>query len=415
MKEASLICIFLFSAVQVFSQQPGNLRFYDEVFDYFVTEDIKYGEAPQPKLLNPHHIKELYLDVYQPAGDTSSSRPLVIWAFGGAFVFGNKRSADIVGLCSALAQRGYVCAAIDYRLSTDLVINSETSHVYEAVMKASHDMAASIRFFYKDAATSNEFRIDTTRIYIGGVSSGAITALQLAHFDDLQEVPPGMDSLFQAIGGFEGNSGNEGYSRDIAGVISLCGAILDTAWINLSDTTPIGSMHGTEDGVVPYGSDTITILDIGVEVDGSSTIHHKLNMGGVFNDFHTFQGAGHTPFVGFGAEKQAYMVTTIWFVRDFLYDLVSQDVTSANESLPEEKLSVSVYPNPSEGNFYLHLESVEDLSLTIFDARGKQVFAHPGLSPGLHELKLEIPAGIYTMVVYSEGKRQHLSRQIYLY
>ncbi len=78
-------------------------------------------------------------------------------------------------------------------------------------------MLASIRFFYKDAATNNEFRIDTTRIYIGGVSAGAIAALQIAHFDDLQEVPIGMDTLLQANGGFEGNSGNPGYSRDIAG------------------------------------------------------------------------------------------------------------------------------------------------------------------------------------------------------
>lgn len=335
----------LFSAVQLFSHGLDSLRFYDEVFDYYVTKDIQFGEAAQPKLLNPNHVQELFLDVYQPEADTMSARPLIIWAFGGAFVFGSKQSPDIVSLSSAFAKRGYVCAAIDYRLTTDLVIHSETTDVYEAVMKATHDMLASIRYFYKDAATNNDFRIDTT-------------------------------------------------------------------WINPAKTIPIVSMHGTEDSVVPYGSDTVTILGIELAVDGSSTIHHKLTQDGVPNAFYTFEGAGHTPFVGLGAGAKAYMDTTIWFVRDFLFDMVSDGTTSLGGLPLLEQASIKVFPNPNEGSFYLDLDSDDELSIIIYDQLGKKVYEQPGLHRGIHQVALDVPEGMYTIHAYSISNQKHAFQQI---
>ena len=52
------------------------------------------------------------------------------------------------------------------------------------------------------------------------------------------------------------------------------------------------------------------------------------------------------------------MDTTIWFVRDFLYDLVCDGVTSVNETSPSEDLSFNVFPNPNNGNFFIRLDSV---------------------------------------------------------
>ena len=402
-----LFLVFIFSA-GLSAQECDNRRYYDELFDFNVTTAIKFGEAPQPLVLKPDNIQELFMDVYQPEGDTLSARPLIIWAFGGAFVFGSKESPDIVTLSSAFAKRGYVNAAIDYRLSTDLLVNSDISNVYEAILKATHDMLASIRFFYKDAATINEFKIDTTRIYIGGVSAGAITALQIAHFDELNEVPIEIDSLFQMTGGFTGNSGNEGYSQDIAGVISLCGAIKDTTWINPAVNIPIASMHGTDDHVVPYGSDTITILGIDLDVDGSSSIHYKLDQYSIENEFYTFQGADHTPFV----RNQAYMDTTIWFVRDFLYDLVCEDITTANETAEIKNGSFSIYPNPNSGNFQIRLNTPENLGIFVFDYLGRKVFSNPEIHQGLNSLELDLPRGTYTVHVYSRTSRQFFNKKI---
>ena len=304
---------------------PSGERYFEKVFEVEVTSDIKFGQAPQPTIMNSNNIQELYMDVYQPKDDTLSERPLIILAFGGAFLFGNRESPDIVTLCNEFAARGYVCAAIDYRLSDNLILQNGVSLAtqYEAILKATHDMRASIRYFHKDAAITNEFKIDTSKIYIGGVSAGAITALHIAHFDQLNEVPAEMQSVFDATGGFSGNSGNAGYPEDIAGVINLCGALLDVDFIDSSVTTPIVSMHGTDDGIVPYGSDTVTLLNSNLPLDGSSVIHQKLDEYSITNDFYTWEGAGHTPFVlGPSDETEVYMDSTITFVRDFLYEIV---------------------------------------------------------------------------------------------
>ena len=306
------------SNVEEVQQLSNQERYLDEIFEVKISENIKFGEAAKPKPLRPNNTQELFMDIYEPAGDDLEARPLIIWAFGGAFVFGNKQSSDIVTLSNSFAKRGYVNASIDYRLSRDLAVNYEDVNAYEAVLRATHDMRAAIRYFYKDAETINKYKIDTTRIYIAGVSAGALAALNLVHFDELNEVPEEFETIFNEMGGFAGNSGNAGYSDNVAGVISLCGALLDADWINPAVTTPIVSMHGTEDNVVPYGTDTITLLDINLEVDGSATIHQKLDEFNIVNEFYTFEGAGHTPFV----RDEAYMDTTIVFVQDFLYDLV---------------------------------------------------------------------------------------------
>lgn len=295
----------------------GNERYYDELFAVEVTSNIKFGEALQPTLMDFNNIQELYMDIYQPKDDIATERPLIILAFGGGFVFGNKESPDIVTLCNEFAKRGYVCAAIDYRLSTDLVVDNSLENAYEAVGKAMHDMRASIRYFHKDATTTNTYKIDPTKIYIGGVSAGALAALHILHMDD-NEVPSEMQNWLNSNGGLTGNSGNPGYSENIAGVISLCGALLDVDLINPAISTPIVSMHGTEDEIVPYGEGEITILGIDLQVDGSAAIHPKLNEYGIINDLYTYEGAGHTPFV----TNEAQMEVTINFVRDFLFEIV---------------------------------------------------------------------------------------------
>jgi len=413
-KSFYLLSLILLTSNLIHSQECADGRYFDEIFTVDVDTNIQFGENAQPTLLDPDNIQELFLDVYQPEGDTLSARPLIIWAFGGAFVAGSKESPDIVTLSSSFAKRGYVCAAIDYRLSADIVVNADVSNVYEAVLKAVHDMRASIRFFYKDASTVDDYRIDTTRIFIGGVSAGAIAALQITHFDELTEVPAELDSIFNATGGFEGTSGNAAYSEDIAGVVSLCGALLDTAWINPAITTPIVSMHGTADNVVPYGSDTIDILDAKLPVDGSSSIHDKLDQYGIENDFYTWQWAGHTPFViNPPAEAELYMDTTIWFVRDFLYDIVCDGVTSSvNENIDSKHSAFTVFPNPNRGNFYIRQDSHDDLSISVFDYVGREVFFQSQIQKGVSHFDIELPQGVYTVHLHSDNGHKLQSQKI---
>ena len=63
-------------------EPPGAapLRYRDQAFSKVaVTSDIQYGSAPD---LNGNP-QVLTLDLYQPVGDTNTSRPAVIWAHPG--------------------------------------------------------------------------------------------------------------------------------------------------------------------------------------------------------------------------------------------------------------------------------------------------------------------------------------------
>ncbi len=327
--QGTLVCLFLLLNLSVEAQMCegcDGMRYKTQVFNNVdVDLEVQYGNALQPTIFNPNATTDLGVDIYQPVGDTLCARPLIIWAFGGAFVVGTSLSPDIVTLCNRFTEMGYVNASIDYRLSPDLLFDNSNQNAYEAVMLASHDLKAAVRFFYKDAATTNTYKIDTNRIYVGGVSAGGIAAVHVAYLDDLNEVPGPIYNDFVNNGGIEGNSGNPGYSSKVAGVINLCGAILDTTWMVAGDA-PIVSLHGTNDGTVPYDNSPITLLGVNLLVAGSEPIHQRADNLGIDNDLYLWQGAGHTPFVSDGA----YMDTTVWVVRDFLAEQVCKVPVTLN-------------------------------------------------------------------------------------
>src|SRR4051812_16386227 len=79
----------------------------------------------------------LQMDIYQPTGDTSSARPLIILAHGGSFISGTKSDDPTIdSLCKRFAERGYVTASIDYRLSTLIsMVSADSTQAINEVVK----------------------------------------------------------------------------------------------------------------------------------------------------------------------------------------------------------------------------------------------------------------------------------------
>jgi len=100
--------------------------------------------------------KSLYMDVYQPVGDTASLRPLIILAHGGSFMHGTRHSERIPVICRELAMRGYVAVSIDYRL-TGLLNMAAKRSAYREIIKAVADGRNSVRWFILDAAKGNTY------------------------------------------------------------------------------------------------------------------------------------------------------------------------------------------------------------------------------------------------------------------
>ena len=157
------IFIYILFANFLFPQSEcDGERYTDEIFSQVnVTSNVLYGGNYNPNIWGQNEWQDLYLDIYEPVGDDVEDRPLVFFLFGGSFVAGSKTNADIVELCTRYAKMGYVAAAIDYRLTGDLIWfpNSETA--YRATAKGMHDLIGAIRWFRMNDETSDDYRIDS--------------------------------------------------------------------------------------------------------------------------------------------------------------------------------------------------------------------------------------------------------------
>ncbi len=376
-------------------------RFFDKIFnDVDVTTNVEYGENRNFS----GQTQKLRFNFYEPQGDTLEKRPLIIWAFGGSFLFGDKLSPDIVRLSNEFAERGYTCAAIDYRLFF-FPINQEQT--LKAVVRAVHDMRAAVRYFRKDAATDNRFNIDPERIFVGGVSAGGITAVQVGYLDDSLEIPSviangsGADTAFNSV---EGVSGNPNYSSKPNLVINLCGAVGDTNWIQPGDV-PIVSLHGTSDGTVPYGSQEIEVTGtpIGFFVDGSGSLHVRADNMGVANLLYTWPGVGHTPFINTsnGAVDEEYMDTVVRTVRDFILPYACRELTATVGVADAAKLAnLKVFPNPTDGQVSVEVpKAINGYGIALRNMQGQLVSSYTALSPKFILNTDGLDAGMYLITI----------------
>ena len=181
MKQTLLFLFFVLFSFNSQAQSDGcdGMRYIDDVFsEVTVTEAIKYGEGTT--LFD--NFQELYLDVYEPQNDNLEKRPVIILAFGGSFIAGNR--GDLEFLCEAYARKGYVAVSIDYRLfDGPLLPLPSADQMKNVVIKSVSDMKAAIRFMRQDADTDDIYRINPDKVFIGGISAGSITAFHTAAID----------------------------------------------------------------------------------------------------------------------------------------------------------------------------------------------------------------------------------------
>lgn len=212
-------------------------RYVDLVFDAVeVARDQPYASAPS---LETGADEQLLADVYQPAGDTLTARPVIVVIHGGGFRDGDKgRQSD---LATAYAKRGYVTVAIDYRLDDEngcqnpvqrAAGDGPSAGCARAILAAQHDAQAAVRWLRADAAT---WRIDPDRIAVLGLSAGAVTADNLAY----RSTDPGDEGDATA------------QPSSVQAAISLSGCEYRTADIDAGDA-PVLFVHAGGDPLVPF-------------------------------------------------------------------------------------------------------------------------------------------------------------------
>jgi len=258
------------------------LRYRDAIFDGVdVTSNLTYGSAPGQDG-NP---EALQLDMYQPAGDAVAHRPAVVWVHGGGYSGGDKASGfgPVVG--NLFAKSGYVVVSINYRLLAApqgcTGSSAGAQRCVDAATGAIHDAQAAVRWL---RANADAYRLDPSRIGIGGESAGAITATGVGVLADQP-----------------GDSGNPDEPADVRGFFSISGGLPGGAFVGPGDA-PGYLMSGTADPIVPYQWSVQTAA--------------ALRAAGIFTVLRTLDGAGHVPVAEYGGLMQQQAQNFFYLVLD---------------------------------------------------------------------------------------------------
>lgn len=327
--------ILVITLLIVSTNANSQTRYLDDTFsDVTITSNVTYGTniSILPALQGqPPAVAPLVCDIYEPAGDTETNRPVIILAHTGSFLppvingqpTGSKTDSSIVEQCTRWAKKGYVAIAISYRLgwnptSTDQ--NVRTSTLIQAAYRSIQDARSLIRFMRQDEANGNTYGIDGSKIAFGGHGTGGYLALGTATLDTTAELylpkfldltdpqnpvpyvyPPvfgniwGTDMGYLPVTDSLGNPvldslGNPvmapfalpnhiGYSSDISVAFNLGGALADISWLSPGDV-PIIGFHCEKDMYAPIDTGDVIVPTTGefvVEVMGSRTIAHYSN------------------------------------------------------------------------------------------------------------------------------------------
>lgn len=151
-------------------------RYRDPVFARTTKSTYLYKRAPE---LISGHLVELRLDVYQPVGDTLAARPAIVWIHGGGFRMGDR--SNMGAIADEWAKKGYVTLSISYRMDQrgpcqKLTQPNMAARCSRAITAARDDALTSIAWL---KARASIFKVDPTRVAVGGSSAGAITAVNV--------------------------------------------------------------------------------------------------------------------------------------------------------------------------------------------------------------------------------------------
>jgi acetyl esterase/lipase len=308
MKKQLLLATTFFAVIANFAQT----KYVDEVLkngEIKITKDITYGDNYTVLAFAQVGIKlasqigrPMVFDLYEPQ-DGASNRPLIIFTHTGSFLprysnnspVGYKDDSATVAFCMSLAKRGYVVASMTYRMGWNpgaATVDDRKEGIIQAAYRGVQDLATCVRFMKKSVKEGgNPYKIDTTKIAVGGNGTGGYITSAYASIDRQSEIKSvkfrnastgkvmvndtiwgdrfgiGIDN--PAIGGYC-KSNHVGYTSNARLAFAVGGAIGDSAWMEAGEI-PLIWTHSVSDPFAPYTTGMVnvpgTTLQV-VEVSG---------------------------------------------------------------------------------------------------------------------------------------------------
>lgn len=182
----------------LFSTYLSAQNYVDTTYTITTETDIEYGTAVNFAGVQ----KTLEMDISYPTDDIvpSCGRPLALIIHGGAWAAGSKEDGNIVRMRKDFAKRGYVTAAINYRLgyfytdenkhcnidNWDCLNLADSSEWIRAWYRGVQDAKGALRYLIENQAT---YEIDPSNVYVFGESAGAYISMGVAYMDVTTEKP----------------------------------------------------------------------------------------------------------------------------------------------------------------------------------------------------------------------------------
>lgn len=307
MKKALTIFLGTVLFLGFFSKSFAQERYVDSVFSgVTVTDSVVYGLnysiLPAFLGLTTDTIQvPLFMDIYQPTGDTETERPLILFGITGTFFpaivnggfTGERKDIAVVDFATRMAKKGYVVAVVQYRRGWNplgpAIVQQRT--ILHAAYRGIQDMRNVVRAFKANVEgmadfnldgtpePANLFGIDTSRIAVGGTGTGGYMSYGATYlkryeqtllnkfidFTDPANPVPFLDTLiFGDPYGINPGTINRPnyptYSSDFKMGFALQGALGAREWVEEGDV-PFVAMHSERDPGAPYNVGDIIAVD----------------------------------------------------------------------------------------------------------------------------------------------------------
>ena len=455
----TIFCLIILLSNIALSQDPYTQNLYG----FTVQSDVEYGQA-----INFAGINDtLLLDIYKPVGDNNCLRPCLILVHGGSWIAGSKEDVDIVNISSEFAKKGWVVAAVNYRLGTHKTSNytmyavcnnsisapcgyiADSAEVIRANYRGQQDVKGAIRFM------KNRYMLDSTdvnNVFIAGESAGGFVSLASAFLNDPSEKSPFCSSISDApnpdndlisclpanyslsrpdLGDIDGTLNLGNYDASIEGVGNFFGGMMDiTILSNESNWPAMYLFHQGSDVIVHYNYGRI-LGRIDWECYAQTNICQTyafypkaFGSKGIDNYLNALTNipVKQTEII----ENYEYLNDCFdnghsidnWITRsqnmaDFFAVRVSLNGNTpsfppCNLGIPNtDILNVTIYPNPSSGIIKIEYSGNEKLEVEIYSNEGKLI-----KQEAIDQfLQIELASGSYLLRCLSESV-QHIKHVI---
>jgi len=252
----------------------------------------------------------LYLDVYRPAGDTATNRPVVMLVHGGGFrngsgTTGTKIQRYIVAFANEFARRGFVAVSIDYRTRSGTHMPT-TADELPALKDAAADGMTALQWIRR-ATNAAAYGYDPNAIFLAGGSAGGrtTTALACRETGDTGGLPT--TDPYSPTGSSITSDANAVYDRTgcIAAAILWGGPEPEYRCytVDASDL-PCVIVHGT--------------YDVTLQTESSPTLYQALIDVGVPAQLNLANGYDHSLGTTSAASAEAKPQTAVWMAEFFI-------------------------------------------------------------------------------------------------